>query len=136
MCGWRTGETPSPRSRKSRPSALPNRRLRGRDRHRSLSRQKRCPAQFSSWTLLAKRLFYSYFRDSIHHPLEVFLADGRSLRIRRRIHKINGVRNPIFHGKLDGVQVITESAAKRNRISLYPLQQFGIGRNRIPHIAL
>ena len=42
----------------------------------------------------------------------------------------------IFHRELDRVQVVTQSPAQRLRILYHPVQQLGIGRCRIFHIAL
>ena len=56
--------------------------------------------------------------------------------VRRRVEKINGVRNSIFHRKLNCVQIVTQSPAQGLRVFHYPVKQLGIGRCRIFHIAL
>ena len=76
------------------------------------------------------------FGHRVHDPVEIFLADGIHVRVGRGIHEVDGVRNAVFAGKLDGVQVVAQSAAEREAIALHSLQQLGIDRRRILHVAL
>ena len=100
------------------------------------SRQKRRPAQFLRRILIAKRFVYSHFRDRIHDPIEVLLTHGMDVGIRRRVEEVDGIGNAVFYRELHRVQVVTQRPAQGLRIFYDPVQQLGIGRCRIFHIAL
>ncbi len=74
------------------------------------ARQKRRPAQLAGRILIAKRFGHSHFRDRIHDPVKIRLAHGMNVGVRRRIEKINGVRNAIFDRELNRVEVVTQRA--------------------------
>ena len=101
-----------------------------------VSRQKRRPAQLPGRILIAKRFGYSHFRHRIHDPIKICLAHGMDIGVRRRVEEVDRVRNAVFHGKLDRIQVVAQRPAQGLRVLYHPVQQLGIGRCRIFHIAL
>ena len=51
-------------------------------------------------------------------PLEVVLADRVQVGVGRRVHEVDGVRHAVLDGELDGVQVVAERPAERERVAL------------------
>src|SRR5438128_1929797 len=49
----------------------------------------------------------------IHDPLEVFRSYGVEVGIRGRIQKIDGIRNTVLNGELNGVQIVAKGFAQR-----------------------
>ncbi len=64
-------------------------------------------------------------RDLVDDPLEVVLAHRMQVRVRRRIHEIDRVRDAVFHRKLNRVQVVAERLAQRQRILFHAREQAG-----------
>ena len=52
------------------------------------------------------------FRNRVHDPIEVRLTHRVHIGIRRRVHEVNRIRNPILTRKLDCIEVISQSAAQ------------------------
>ncbi len=98
--------------------------------------EKGTPAIFSNHSCMFPGLLHGEFGYLVHDPVEVCLADGVYIRIGRWIHEVDGVRNTVFAGEFHGVQVVAQGAAQREAVALDPLQQFGVNRRWILHIAL
>jgi hypothetical protein len=82
------------------------------------------------------RLLHRQIGDRLNNPLEVFLAHRMQIRIRRGIHKVDRVRNPILHGELHRVQVVAKGPAQLQRVLFHLLQQLLRRRRGILHIPL
>src|ERR1700734_1369102 len=71
----------------------------------------------------------------VYDPVEVSLAHGVYIRVGRRIHKVDGVRDTVFAGELHGVQVVTQGAAQREAVKLHARQQLWIYGRGILYVA-
>ena len=80
-------------------------------------------------------LFHGQLCHLVYDPLKVGRAYRVYVRIGRRIHKIDSVRDPILAGKFDGVQVVAQGAAKRQAVAFDPLQKLGVHRRRVLDVA-
>src|ERR1039458_6565369 len=66
--------------------------------------QEGAPAVLGSHAGMLVGLADRQLRDGVHDPVEVFLADRVYISVGRGIHEVDGVRDAVFAGKLDGVE--------------------------------
>src|ERR1019366_3584558 len=105
-------------------------------RFRRVAAEKRTPAIFRSQAGVLPGFTNRQFRHGVHNPVEIFLAHRVYISIGSGSHEVDGVRDAVFAGEFNRVEVVAQSAAEGQTITLYPLQQLRIGGWRILHIAL
>src|SRR5579862_493161 len=99
--------------------------------------EKSRPSQLPGRVLPRYGHLHRHLRHGIHDPVKIVLPDRCNLSIGRRIQEIDRIRHSSFHGKLDGIQVVPQYPAKRQRIFFYAILQRRRRRWRITlHIAL
>ena len=83
-----------------------------------LSLQQRVPAIASPVAAVASALRTASSATAFDDPVEVVVADRVQVGVGRGIHEVDGVRNAVLDRELDGVQVVAERAAQRERVAL------------------
>src|SRR5579884_3775327 len=82
-----------------------------------------------------QRAIDGHIRDSRYDPGKIVRANGLERRVGRGVHKIDRVRNSVLDGELDCVEIVSERAAKRQRVGGHPLSESARRRGIARHVA-
>src|SRR5580700_3522124 len=98
--------------------------------------QEICPAQLFHHARTGLGLLDGQIGYCIHDPLEVFRTHGMVIGVRRRIHKVDGIRHAILHREFHRVQIVAQSLAERHGIAHHSGVQRRLHMTRLPDVTI
>ncbi len=95
-----------------------------------------CPAQLRAGAVVAAGALDCHVCDVVDNPLEVFFADGDTVRVGRGVHEVDGVGDAVFDRELDRVEVVAEGLAQGQGVALHALDERRVIAGRVLDVAL